>query len=106
VPSRLDPVPLEPVGEGGGVTEAKQFGGSRLVSGGGVYGALQVVSRNPVDEAIEINALLYVLGKYSVNPSPREKSTGHRRKNRVQRAPWKAPLIAALPLDGINCRHA
>jgi hypothetical protein len=63
VPSRLDPVPLEPVGQGGRVAEAEQLGGAGLVSGGGVQGALQVVSRNPVDEAIEINALPYVLAE-------------------------------------------
>ncbi len=63
MPSRLDPVPLEPVGEGGGVTEAEQFGGSGLVSSGGVQGTPQVVSRNSIDEGIEINALLYVLAK-------------------------------------------
>ncbi len=56
-------MPLEPIGQGGRVAEAEQFGGAGLVSGGGVQGTLKVVPRNPVDEAIEINALLYILAE-------------------------------------------
>jgi len=55
VPSWLDAVPLEPIGQRRGVAEAEELGGAGLVAAGGFHGLLQIVSRDAVDDAIEIN---------------------------------------------------
>ena len=95
MPSRLDPVPLEPVGQGGRVAEAEQLGGAGLVSGGGVQGPLQVVSRNPVDEAIEINALLYVLAEdlVLIAGGPGSGLGGRSRASRASSASMVSPAV-------------
>ena len=66
VASGLDAVLAQPVGQRGRVAEAEQPGGASLVAGAVLHGLLQVVSRNLVDDAIEINALADVLGEHRV----------------------------------------
>ena len=57
MPSRIDSVFLEPVGQGRGVAEAEQPSGAGLVAGGQPHRLLKVVRGDPVDGGSEINPL-------------------------------------------------
>ena len=63
MPSWLNAVPHEPIGQRRRVAEAQELGGARLVAAGGFHGLLQIVSRDAVDDAIEINPVADISGE-------------------------------------------
>jgi len=61
MPSRLDPMFLEPVAQSRGVAETEQPGSAGLVAAGQPHRLFQIVPGNPVDGGIEINPLGSIL---------------------------------------------
>jgi len=66
VPSRLDPVLLEPIAERSRIAEAEEPRGAGLVASGVLHGLFEIMTRDAVDDGIEINALANVRGQHGI----------------------------------------